>query len=185
MKLIINYDLIKKVNTANGIIDYKRIISKSFRLSTIGWLAGISFVGITYGYKDADLLSMLESYLTCNLGIMAMSSILERFQKRTKAEDALEELEELALQMQTLGLDTSAELLKDATLIETKHEITFNHLKPTIKEKKYILIHNYNYQKDIIETSLLQEHNLGSKDYILSIGSKEKKLKKVLVNNCI
>lgn len=30
---------------------------------------------------------------------------------------------------------------------------------------------------DIIETSILQEHNLGSKEYILSIGSPNKVLK--------
>ena len=53
------------------------------------------------------------------------------------------------------------------------------------KVDMFKFVKDSNYQKDIIETSLLQEHNLGSKDYILSIGSKEKKLKKVLVNNCI
>ncbi len=41
-------------------------------------------------------------------------------------------------------------------------------------EKKYILVPTYDYLGEIQSTSILQEHVVGSKIYVLSLGSEAK-----------
>lgn len=48
---------------------------------------------------------------------------------------------------------------------------------PHIAEEKYILVPSYTYNGDTKDTSVLQGHIVGSKQYVLSLGSPKKVFK--------
>jgi hypothetical protein len=74
-------------------------------------------------------------------------------------------------------MSTSADLLKKSELIKTEYKLIHEKSMPIIHQNRYILVPTYNGLGDIKDTSILQEHEIGSKQYTLSIGSPSKKLK--------
>ena len=91
-------------------------------------------------------------------------------------------LKKLVSKLNDINIATDYDLLKQSELYERKYKIEFNESKiPIIMENKYVLVPSYNYKGDVKDTSILQEHFVGSKDYILSVGSPSKKL--TLVNS--
>lgn len=96
------------------------------------------------------------------------------------AKRAISNLKQLAADFKDLNIDTDYDLILDSELYDKKYKIKFNEKKlPYITENKYILVPTYNFNSDVKETSILQEHVVGSKTYVLSIGSPKKEFKRV------
>lgn len=87
-------------------------------------------------------------------------------------------LHSLVQQLDDLHVSTDYDLLLKSEVYLKKHKIELNEKKiPLIVEEKYILVPTYNYNGDIKDTSILQEHIVGSKEYVLSLGSPKKEFK--------
>ena len=87
-------------------------------------------------------------------------------------------LKTLVSMLNDININTDYSLIKDSKCYHTVRNLKLNEKKiPQIVESKYILLHAYDNKGDIVETSLLQEHVMGSKQYVLSMGSPQKALK--------
>ena len=94
-------------------------------------------------------------------------------------EDSSNNLKRLVSILKELNVDTTYELLKKSECYHKIYNLKLNEKKiPQIIESKYILLPSYDYKGDITNTSLLQEHVVGSKTYVLSLGKPSKKVVK-------
>ena len=72
-------------------------------------------------------------------------------------------------------------MIKESRLEGKKYEIRLNDKKlPQIIESKFILVPSYNNNGEVKDTSLLQEHALFTKQYVLSKSRGLEKKKQVL-----
>ncbi len=79
-----------------------------------------------------------------------------------------------------LGVNTDYEFLLDSYAYESKYHFTFNMKKlPILLESKYIMVPSYGFDGDVKETSVLQEHVVGSKNYVLSLESPKREFRPV------
>lgn len=80
--------------------------------------------------------------------------------------------------MESLNIFTSYDLLLKSKVYDKKYKVEMNKEQLLhIAEEKYILVPSYTYNGDTKDTSALQEHIVGSKQYVLSLGSPKKVLK--------
>ncbi len=175
MKLVINYDLLEKINSANGVLNLQRIMIKEMKIQSIfyGALSGLDLLipgndGVQWGTN----LTICSTWFVLKV---VLSSILE-LQIKDKTEFAAYlELVKLSIQLGNSNINTSPELLKESELIKTEYKSIYKKLRFTVQQNKYILLPTYDGMGDIKDTSILQEHEIGSKEYILSIGSPSRK----------
>ena len=74
--------------------------------------------------------------------------------------------------LQDLGVNTDYELLLESEAYETKYRLKLNEKRlPILFESKYIMVPSHGFNGYIKETSILQEHVVGTKKYVLSLGS--------------
>ena len=177
MKLIVNYDLLNKIkesktgmNLQKNIINELRI--QSFALS-LGCVIDLLILGKPYVFNNL---------LFCGMyfipGFVMLNIIDKAFQVNNKRRANMELTLLSARLNNNLKINTNLDLIKESGVYKTEYKIIKNKDNiPVIKQDKYIMIPTYNGMGDITETSVLQEHNLGSKEYILSIGSPNKVLK--------
>ena len=88
---------------------------------------------------------------------------------------ALEDIKRLAIQLKDLNISTGKELLMDSYVYEKEYKLVNKEdsIIPKIYQKKYIMIPVYD-DGEIKEVSLLQEHIIGSKYYVISYGEPTK-----------
>ena len=81
----------------------------------------------------------------------------------------------MARQLNDLNVKTDYELLLESELYKKEYKIQVNEKKlPYIAESKYIMVPTHSFNGNMTETSILQEHVVGSKKYVLSLGSPKK-----------
>ena len=96
-------------------------------------------------------------------------------------EDSKRNLERLALLLSTVNVNTSYNLLEESECYYRKYKFKFNKDKILqVLESKYILVPVYDTNGDTKKVSILQEHVVGSKEYVLSMGSPKRALVPVL-----
>lgn len=96
-------------------------------------------------------------------------------------EDSKRNLERLVLLLNTVNVNTSYDLLEESECYYRKYKFKFNKDKILqVLESKYILVPVYGINGDTKKISILQEHVVGSKEYVLSMGSPKKAFVPVL-----
>lgn len=83
-------------------------------------------------------------------------------------------LRNLVVEFQNLNLSTDYELLLQSDLYQKQYKIERTGKFPQLVENKYINVPTYTYNNDVKDTSILQEHVVGTKEYALSLGSPKK-----------
>lgn len=171
MKLVINYDLINEINNANTGINIKRISAKMgiymgtlLTLNIAAALAGSETAptNITFGIVNGIIIFGGSEFA------------LKEFTKKA----AEKRLRTLAPSLSKINIYTDLESLKSARLYKTQYKIVKDE-KPSIMQTKFIMLPTTN-TLNADEISLQQEHNLGSKEYVLSIGEPKKSESKIL-----
>lgn len=170
MKLVINYDFFRAVCTANEKFVLVNVIRNEKKpLFYAGVLLSMYLISNdvqTAIGKDALYLSLSYGFLSA---ISAMFGDLDK-------NEAIRKLKKLVVQLNDLNLSTDFDLLLQSELYEKKYKFEVNEkILPSLIEKKYVLVPTYDYRGEIQETSIEQEHVVGSKTYVLSIGSPSKK----------
>jgi len=183
MKLIINYDVVERIYTANNGIPLKDLLKQAIPIQSSVFAINCIIDFITFDGK----IEVLQNSLLFISGLAGVTTAAYMFKKTKEEEiknDACSDLRILANKLNNLKINTDADLLKKAQVSETKYRMVLNKQKrPTIQQDKYISIPTYDWQGNIKETSILQEHTIGSNEYILSIGSPQKSLKLSLANS--
>lgn len=97
--------------------------------------------------------------------------------KRFTKYEADERLRCLASSLKDINIYTDADSIKNARLYKTQYKLVRDE-KPFLQQNKYIMLPTTgSFNAD--EVSLLQEHNVGSKEYVLSMGEPKKRESKV------
>lgn len=83
----------------------------------------------------------------------------------------------LSLRLESIRVSTDAELLMESTEYHREYKLVLNENKlPQILQSKYIMIPTFD-DGQIKDESIVQEHIIGSKEYVLSKGSPVKQYK--------
>ena len=169
MKIIIEYDFtnkIKDVNEPYGIVKMLRNNGKDIvRL----------YLPICVIF---DLIFALESKITAKVFLLyeILSYLGIEYFTYKECGDHYKELA-------SKDLKRLVSLLK-SEVYDKKYQLRLNEDKIIeVLESKYILVPTYDFNGHIKDTSILQEHVVGSDDYVLSFGSPAKKLKLVYANS--
>lgn len=172
MKLIINYDLINEIAIANTGINMKRFMAK-MELN-MGIITAINL--ITLASSQTTMPNTFISGLINGTIIFGGSELITREFNKEIAETRLRKL---ASSLGTINIYTDSDLLKEGKLYKTQYKIVRENDKTALQQNKYIMIPttgNFNAN----EVSLHQEHNIGSREYILSMGEPKKAYSKSL-----
>ena len=184
MKLVINYDFIDKIKDVNenyGIMKIVRNRKRYLVFNLTPFCIAIDLPICLFG-KESALIVFISQVISYFMIEYFAYKQLGDFYK----DMAINKLKKLVTLLKDINVDTSYDLLLDSEVYDKKYKIHLNEDKiPEVIESKYILVPTYNYYGEIKETSVLQEHVVGSNNYILSIGSPEKKLKLVYANSSV
>lgn len=177
MKIILDYDLMDKVRAANGIINLKKILLTELKKHALAFL-GASILETFYEEKSSFSFKIIAISILFSVKVLIDITLIEQTHKDLNIHAADLDIIKLSLQLYDYSLKTTPELLKEAELMQTVYNIKFNEKYfPIIEQKKYILIPTYDSLGNLKETTLLQEHELNSNTWVLSLGSPSKVLK--------
>ena len=180
MKLRINYDLIEALKNVNEPFGPFKIVRNHKR----EW---VRFNLPIYTFYDYVILKNIPNTLIClmlQLGLLTSIEHLSGFLAKVDIYKLNSEdyLKLLVNRLSILDIETDYNLLLQSKLYDKNYRLNINKDKlPEIMESKYILLPSYKYNGEVEDTSLLQEHIIGSKDYYLSVKKKVKELKLVYV----
>lgn len=108
------------------------------------------------------------------LSIATVDMLLAKYTGKTPEQTAIEELRKFSLKLNQQNVKTSGELLLASKEYYREHKfVVSENGVPGVMQNKFINIPTYN-NGSIEETSILQEHKIGSKKYVLSLGSPTK-----------
>ena len=179
MNIIINYDFFNAVKDENeGFTPFKVIRNcktrwVKFNLPLLTAAELLTFRENFLKYMPEAIMIQFFLVLGANIaGYLTLGDIYK--------DNADTRLKTLVLQLKNMNIDTSFDLIKESSCESKIYNLKFNKKKiPQLVECKYILVPSYNYQGDVVETSIMQEHVVGSSLYTLSHGSPKKELKLV------
>lgn len=177
MKIVINYDLLEKINSANGHLNLQRIMLNELKTQALFFGAFTGIDVITFmkdGLHWKTNLAICSSWFAFRTIMTAM--VEHKYKERFELLAYLE-LAKLSLKLNNLNVNTSPKLLQKSELSTTEYKFVNDKFLPTIQQNKYILVPTYDGLGGIKDTSILQEHEIGSKQYVLSIGSPSRSFK--------
>ena len=179
MKLIINYDLINEIsNTTNKPVLIKNLNEIKLLYPSV-YIANFLVFYSILPFNAA----FIASTVSINWALVTFSIICKYFEIDPYKIIAEKNLNNLVLKLKDLHIDTTYDLLLDSKVYYKKNNLKINEKKiPYILESKYILVPTYDSLGEITKTSVLQEHVVGSKKYVLSIGSPEREYKYAFSN---
>ena len=173
MKVIVNYDLINSIRNVNEQLTPMKVIRNKKWRWVKTWYP--LYLGVDFMINDPKQIPII--FLTQAATLTVLESITAHALDDPFQRVSERDLKILASLLCKLNIDTSYDLLKDSRPNGKKYQIRLSENKvPQILESKYILVPTYTAMGDIKDTSLLQEHIVGSNRYVLSLGSKQKKL---------
>ena len=181
MKLAINYDLMDRICDAREPYNTLKIV----RNHKNEWIRQrIPILILLNIFLKPSVLATVFVVVTQNgIDILSGTMVHKINNEDYYALRAEEDLKKLVLQLQSSFVDTDYDLLLKSEESLRKYKIKINEKKfPCLLEEKYILVPTKTQTDDVIETSLLQEHIVGSKQWTLSLGSPTKQKKLVPVH---
>lgn len=177
MKLVINYDFFNAIKDVNeGFTPMKIVRNNKKVLVTYSFPIWFILDYSVFRNLSTTLKVVLLQFIAFYMGGEYIIKLL--LGKDIYEEKSRERLKMLVSKLKDLNVNTDYKLLIESELQEKKYKIHLNESKiPEIIENKYILVPTYNFNGNIKHTSINQEHIVGTNEYVLSIGSPEKKLK--------
>lgn len=167
MKLVISYDLPERIKEANTGFSLKKTSKKVLFYTGINTVIG-STINLSTGQPIEKYFFDILVYLGLHSSINGLTSLIAAdLQKKIACCD----LAILTHQLRDLNVHTDLDSLLKAYTYKTEYSVD---LKDGIEQRKYINVPVCDAFGER-ETSLLQEHFVGSKEYVLSVGAPEEK----------
>lgn len=174
MKLIINYDLLNRIKDTQKEFKLQRIFERSLIDVSKDCLKYHPFLLIFHLSVKVPFSVMFSGGLITSILYFFVWEPYNYLQIKYLQNVYEQQLQHLSIELDKIYVKTSKDLLKESKLYHTDYELKLTDKKiPYILQKKYINIPTYD-NGDIKDTSVLQEHKLGSKEYYLSRGSVSK-----------
>lgn len=178
MKININYELMQEIDIANKGYSLNKNLMKTAK-ACLKWAMFWSVFDmiLTTDHNPDILKNTLSIFMFYPLFVGIDFAFLP-LNKEYKIQDADHNLRKLVSELNGLDVKTSVSLLKESEVQETHYDIVLNDKNiPVLKQDKYILVPTFdNYGRHDVEC-LHQEHIIGSKDYDISVGEPQKRLK--------
>ena len=173
--IVTDYDLPSKVNDANGVVNYQKILLDKLKGQTLacGIVSMIQVAAVGEIWWSQNLV-IHGSFTLAGTALEATS----KSRMNAKKNKAYSDLVKLTNNLAHLNIHTSPILLTDIILDAVEYEIKLNsNYIPTLMQNKHILIPTYNYNREIEDepTSIFQEHAIGSKKYTLRLRPTQKR----------
>ena len=177
MQIMINYDLLETLKNSNEKFGLKKI-TRAYKIYWLKYHIPI-FTLFDMAFSHGDVVQTIKSLplqLSCTYFVellVYLSSQNDRFKTVSDAR-----LIKLLVDLANNDVDTSYELLKQSTMYDKNYELKRdNKNHPELVQTKYFYVPVYDYSGNINDLSIQQEHVMGSKTYVLSLGSPKKVLK--------
>lgn len=182
MKLVINYDFINKVKQAREPFGSFKIIKNNS--SAFMYMPIYTLLNLVIGEStDEAILNAIQSSTVLLLFLISMDIIKYNYLGDIDREKAINDLRRLSSQLNSFNISTDMDLLLESKIYQTEYKVylTENNRFQFLQEK-YIIVPTYNCNGNIKDEFILQEHIIGSKDYVLSLGSPIKTFRPVFSN---
>ena len=171
MKLVINYDFMEAVCNAREPFNAFKVVrnnKKKWKVVNLPLFVAFTFIDPDRIVGNAIIIS---SYMVLEVAShMIVHSIVK---EDTYYNEASYQLRNLVSQLGNLNISTDYELLLQSELYKKDRKLELKK-NSHILESKYIMVPTYNFNGDVKDTSILQEHVIGSREYVLSLGSTTK-----------
>ena len=174
MELRLNYDFFNKVNQlkdSSTEIRFRLMKERSKRFLRLD-LPIFTMICIMLGKSFAQTLAILVAEYALCMGLVNINGIIdsEKYFLDRKTKNSEYELIALASKLNELNINTYYNLLLSTELCDKKTKLVLNdyHL-PDLSTTKYINIPAYDNEGNIENVSIVQEHIIGAKQYILKI----------------
>ena len=193
MKLLINYDFFNAVRNVNEKTNPLKVIRNEKNRYAFVFPFYLSTVLIIGQNQKMDLndimIPILRGYgtlLSLDFIFELMAQSLSPSKLDLYGEKASKRLKELAILLETINVSTNYDMLVASELYYKKTSIepsegTF----PILKSEKYIYVPSYGFDGEEKTTSILQEHVVGTKEYVLSQDEPDKEFRRVLAKSHI
>ena len=193
MKLLINYDFFNAIRNVNEKTHPLKIIRNEKTKYVIAFPIYLSTVLILNQNQKMDATNIILPILRGYGTLLSLDYIAELITQKISyskmdlyAQKSSTKLKELVTLLNTINVSTTYDKLLTSELYYKTCNIEYNNHKiPDIVSKKYIYVPSYGFDGNEKTTSILQEHIIGTKDYILSQDEPDKEYHHVLAKSHI
>ena len=176
MKLVTSFDFVNAIKDVNEPLGLSKVVRNEKRniiSSTPFWFM------LDYAlYRQIDktvLVMVSQAFFLSNYYYF-----FNRIYGDKYCETAANALKKLAITLKELNVNTTYDMLLESELSEVEYKVSFDESKiPFLMQEKYVLVPSYDYNGKVVDTSILQEHTVGSREYVLTLGKPSKKRKLV------
>ena len=187
MKLVINYDFFNAIRNVNEPLTPMKIVRNNKRYQIIaptifgvGYLCGMDTQFICQNFIICCGIYMTTD-LTANILAKKVNGCADIY-----ADVDSGRLKDLSTKLNDIGVKTDYDMLLKSEMYEKNYKVeTSSDKLVTLSQKKYIYVPSYDFNGKEKETSILQEHDIGTNIYSLSVGEPDKQYRRVLINNRI
>lgn len=174
MKLVVNYDFFKKIKLLNNPESKLTLV----KIRTNLWikealpLSSIFIFALTYPNMFKCLNFITLYYLAYSIG---SDLYIKKYKRDNITSSTLKaykkDIISLASNFNKLNINTDYDSLLNTELYHKETKVVLNNHLPCIMQKKYYNIPTYSITGDIKPVSIEEEHIIGSKKYVLTLGS--------------
>ena len=170
MKIVINYDVIDKINEAKKGYSLKRCVKRTAAFASISAMIGVPD-NLISGNINPDLWVELASYLLIHSSftgayVFALNGLVQQ--------SAQYSLKSLVNELRSKCIKTDEESILDTYQYKTEYNVGFSSIVPIIEQKKFLKVPVKDEYFGDKEISLVQEHTVGTRQYVLSLGEPKK-----------
>ena len=175
MNQIVYFDLYNSIKDVQEGFTIAKILRNNKRLLT--GLSGLVSLVFAIEFKEKFFKTLPIGEIMLLIDCVLTNYLEYAFDGDTYKEDAEKRLIIASTALGNMNVSTSDKLLKEADCYHRVYNLKFNKEKTLqLIESKYILVPAYNGLGNITNVSILQEHVVGSKEYVLSLGTPKRAL---------
>ena len=177
MKIMINYDFfdrIKSVNNSDSRLTLVKVRTRQWIKKDLPFLTIINSILVYPHYSQLPIYLMIDYLCYTIFSDIAVKLTKDDIVYNKEIKKYKNQLVLLASQLYDINVDTNYNLLLETELYHKEYKLVRNGLFPDVLEKKYYYIPAYNRTGDIEPVSVEQEHIVGSRQYVLTLGTPTK-----------
>ena len=193
MKLLINYDFFDAVRNVNEKTTPLKVFRNEKTKYALLLPVYTSIALIAKQYSDFDTRDIIAIILRAYGYLMSLDTLGEIMAKTLSysktdlyAKKASARLNMLALMLDDINVNTNYDMLLSSELYYKTSHIEYGDRRiPTIMSQKYIYVPAYGFDGEEKTVSILQEHIIGTKEYVLSQDEPDREYRRVLAKSHI
>ncbi len=193
MKIITDFDFCNAVKDVNGNILLFKVVRNNQKRYAHLFPIYSAIALICKQYADLDAREVISIIIRTYGYLISIETIAQMIVKILNqdhldayTEKSIRNLKRLVTLLERINVSTNYEKLLESELYTKKYSLdTEDRTIPAIMSKKYIYVPAYGYDGEEKTVSILQEHVIGSKEFILSQDEPDREYRRVLAKSNI